>query len=687
MSAKKRTSTRLRNAARERMEHTGEKYTAALSAVRGAVDLGFPEGVGTLVRQEWVSSDDSGQVSFDTTVLLTVLNGTYFGFSQDIDVHTWLDGGGITSTVVLYLGEDGDYEERTVADVFGERAPLVSAWLESAYGDGPVYAPGVAEAFVTEHFPHANRETTILATALFEHVMDAENADAIDARIVHLTRVFSGLLDDGDEIERVSGGREVVDRLSDMTDSDRNIALSPLRSMLRALDESYAEEDTLPEQFGTLVSQVIEHDRFGLPTLRTTVRCSLDGLDQDVTWLTWDDDGLNTEGDVRVLGIGKIETQRLSPDEVYPAFVVGDLTDWIERSWARLVAPLPSGGLAPGSGLPHAVLSPSLPVSDVVSLIAREMEAPFDPDAFAAAAIKSLRRDGVTLPERIRRPIYLPGREYEPEEVSYAKNVVLDCVHGALEESWVEEYERSIELADAIIETLISAGVTIPEMIYRSNVSFDEDIDLGDGNVLVCGITGSGKSTLVQNIVRREKESGALIWSVPSEASWVDPSAITPPDWANASVTLEGIAKEVRRRYSQIESSRKSKFSEIGLPPIVAVIDWGFSISENELSRLADITQTSRGAGVRIIHAAQDTLGYRNGTVQNFPNRFLMGPSTNSEEEAMRIFGTKNIPKVGVGQGVYKTQSGKEGIVIVNLHLDSAAHGDDTRPSGDFVAR
>lgn len=862
MSAKKRTSTRLRTATRERMEHTGEKYTAALAAIRGAIDLGFPEGIGTLVRQEWVSSDDSGQVSFDTSVLLTVLSGTYLGHSQDIEVHTWLDGDGITSSVVLDLGENGDYEECTVSDVFGERAPLVDAWLASAHGDGPVYVPSHAEEYVSRHFPHANRETTILATALFEHVLESEHLDTIDGRIVHLTREFAGLLDDGDEIERVSGGREVVDRLSDMTASDRNIALSPLRSMLRALDESYAEAgDDLPAEFGVLVSQIVKHDNVGLPSLVTTIRCSLDGVDQDVPWVTWDDDGLNTEGKVQGLGFGSIETELRSPDEVYPAHIVGALTEWIERSWSRRVASLPSGGIVSGSALPHHVLSPSLPTADVLSLVTREMDVPFDADAFAAAAIKSLRDGGVAIPERIQRPISLPDldRDYEPEGVSYAKDIVLDCVDEALGGPMVEEYDRSIELADALVETLIAAGVAIPDSIVwggalpDSFLGFDdlhivivgsddadretltrniaqgringeerviavgtgsadrylpgvptvrsvrelqdrvtnstgsrkttafvflddldgedekavesltrlaryrgfriavvtenigkrhwllslatnivtrtardvevpgigdvssipegyaatttghririsprteerliwgfEVIDLGDGHVLVCGGTGSGKSNLVQMIARRERESGALVWSVPSEASWVDPSATTPPEWADASVTLEGVAKEVRRRYSQMESAGKSRSSEIGLPPIVAVIDGGFSLSGDELSRLAEIVRTSRGAGVRVVHAAQNVKGYGDGVILNFPNRFLMGSLARYGDEALRILSTESAMTFGSGKGMYVAQSGSEGIMTVPRYFDPNAHAGDTRPPEDFIAR
>jgi hypothetical protein len=58
---------------------------------------------------------------------------------------------------------------------------------------------------------------------------------------------------------------------------------------------------------------------------------------------------------------------------------------------------------------------------------------------------------------------------YEPQEHSFAKNHAMDALEAELEKQGIELYEDGspelIELADAVVEKLIAAGVTIPEDI------------------------------------------------------------------------------------------------------------------------------------------------------------------------------------------------------------------------------
>ncbi|MDQ1053185.1 hypothetical protein QE394_001113 [Arthrobacter sp. SORGH_AS 212] len=61
---------------------------------------------------------------------------------------------------------------------------------------------------------------------------------------------------------------------------------------------------------------------------------------------------------------------------------------------------------------------------------------------------------------------------YEPAENSAAKNHAMDALEAELEKQGVEVYTDDdeggidlIDLADAVVEALLSAGVTIPEGI------------------------------------------------------------------------------------------------------------------------------------------------------------------------------------------------------------------------------
>jgi len=58
---------------------------------------------------------------------------------------------------------------------------------------------------------------------------------------------------------------------------------------------------------------------------------------------------------------------------------------------------------------------------------------------------------------------------YEPQENSFAKNHAMDALEAELEKQGIELYEDGspelIELADAVVEKLIAAGVVIPEDI------------------------------------------------------------------------------------------------------------------------------------------------------------------------------------------------------------------------------
>lgn len=186
MSAKKRTSSNIRAMIRARMEATGEKYLPAKQAVerdlKNGVELpliGFqaggvpmPEGIGTLVSQEW---------DREKSVLVTVLNGVYFDFGQDITLHTWKDEGGLTSVALLSLGDDGDYESKDLDELFDKKlAKKTEGWLNSQHDrKAPVvideYYPVTASAahkdfdygeFVRSCFPNAGARTQEIETAI-----------------------------------------------------------------------------------------------------------------------------------------------------------------------------------------------------------------------------------------------------------------------------------------------------------------------------------------------------------------------------------------------------------------------------------------------------------------------------------------------------------------------------------------
>jgi hypothetical protein len=59
---------------------------------------------------------------------------------------------------------------------------------------------------------------------------------------------------------------------------------------------------------------------------------------------------------------------------------------------------------------------------------------------------------------------------YEPAENSAAKNHAMDALEAELEKQGIDPYDEEaeielIDLADAVVEALIRAGVTIPEDI------------------------------------------------------------------------------------------------------------------------------------------------------------------------------------------------------------------------------
>lgn len=61
---------------------------------------------------------------------------------------------------------------------------------------------------------------------------------------------------------------------------------------------------------------------------------------------------------------------------------------------------------------------------------------------------------------------------YEPQENSHAKNHAMDALEAELERQGVEVYTDDddggidlINLADAVVEALLRAGVTIPETV------------------------------------------------------------------------------------------------------------------------------------------------------------------------------------------------------------------------------
>jgi hypothetical protein len=59
---------------------------------------------------------------------------------------------------------------------------------------------------------------------------------------------------------------------------------------------------------------------------------------------------------------------------------------------------------------------------------------------------------------------------YEPQEHSFAKNHAMDALENELEKQVIDPYDEDneidlINLADAVVEALLAAGVTIPEGI------------------------------------------------------------------------------------------------------------------------------------------------------------------------------------------------------------------------------
>lgn len=65
---------------------------------------------------------------------------------------------------------------------------------------------------------------------------------------------------------------------------------------------------------------------------------------------------------------------------------------------------------------------------------------------------------------------------YEPQENSFAKNHAMDALEAELEKQGIDPYKDEggielIELADAVVEALIRAGVTIPENISNPHGS------------------------------------------------------------------------------------------------------------------------------------------------------------------------------------------------------------------------
>lgn len=62
--------------------------------------------------------------------------------------------------------------------------------------------------------------------------------------------------------------------------------------------------------------------------------------------------------------------------------------------------------------------------------------------------------------------------EYEPEENSFAKNVAYDAIEESLEDQGLNlEDVDLIEVADAVVEALLAAGVSIPENLKNPHKS------------------------------------------------------------------------------------------------------------------------------------------------------------------------------------------------------------------------
>ena len=62
--------------------------------------------------------------------------------------------------------------------------------------------------------------------------------------------------------------------------------------------------------------------------------------------------------------------------------------------------------------------------------------------------------------------------DYEPQENSFAKDIAMDALEAELERQGIDPYPdieedgiELIELADAVVEALLAAGVKIPEDI------------------------------------------------------------------------------------------------------------------------------------------------------------------------------------------------------------------------------
>lgn len=130
MIEKSRTSARLRNAARERMNRTGESYTAALAAVRDGAPFMRPPRAASIIQFSYDSDDIPGEDP-------RVLNGIHIAKSLPYFwTNTIYDEPHVTLAPGEIVEEDDERFKRVDSGAWLALTPTVVCSIEAIYETG-----------------------------------------------------------------------------------------------------------------------------------------------------------------------------------------------------------------------------------------------------------------------------------------------------------------------------------------------------------------------------------------------------------------------------------------------------------------------------------------------------------------------------------------------------------------------
>lgn len=290
--------------------------------------------------------------------------------------------------------------------------------------------------------------------------------------------------------------------------------------------------------------------------------------------------------------------------------------------------------------------------------------------------IDALRGSGMDIPILMPDVAYEP-REWETQEITDAKSAVYDILYRENDRSGMDEEKYdTIGAADAVVESLIAGGARFPEgdrtvpRLVTLPVFDGESMALGmKDHVLVAGMSGTGKTVLVEKIARTLLDAGEDVWMYSPYPLNVTPTRLF--EAGRATDMLTEAIKIMHERYERMNEIGASTYAETGMGGLTVVVDDVLydEISDETVSAVAHLTRLGGAAGVRVVvsthQVAKTTRDHLIRRVEGFTHRVLMGQSTHAEKMVMFDSTEIETSLFRRGQGVYRSESGEISIVTV----------------------